>query len=180
MKDMGKANRYTRVNWARIIDAVTSSLGLFALIVLVIGYIFYLLPNSKLPPEATAFLLKAAMGVLALIVFVLAVMTWFKPANLIFDKDAMLMSQSNLAIQDELKASTAADAAASGKILQKFWRPDGKTKKQNETRLIEWMKANGLANISITAFIRAEYFAKLRRKAIRELGIASGEDHEKD
>ena len=78
--------------------------------------------------------------------------------------------------QEELKASTASETEVTGNIVRKFWKPDGKTSdKRNEARLRKWMSTNGLSDLSTTTFISREVFAQLRSKAIRDLGIASGE-----
>jgi|SRR5882724_184732 len=173
---MPKSDKQTRVNWVRIIEAVASPLGLYVLVLLIIGsFLDFSLPAYRLPQEDMLFLIKAGIGVIVLVVCAVTVLTWSRPAHLIFDKASILIDRGNMPVQEEFRASTAADAT--GKIVRKFWKPDSKTtNKRNEARLEKWMKANGLSNVSITAFISAEYFTQLRIKAIRDLGIASGEE----
>lgn len=59
-----------------------------------------------------------------------------------------------------------------GERLRGFWKPDGKTiDESNQTKLMQWMKDNGLSTGpgEITMFLRDEAKSDLRVRAVREL-----------
>jgi hypothetical protein len=59
----------------------------------------------------------------------------------------------------------------SSEKLRKFWKPDGTINSENQTKLRNWMKANGVDPGSITFFISSEMFAAKRAKAVSDLKI---------
>jgi hypothetical protein len=59
----------------------------------------------------------------------------------------------------------------SSQILRKFWKPDGTINTENQTKLKNWMKANGVDPGSITYFIYSEAFSAKRAKAVSDLKI---------
>jgi hypothetical protein len=59
----------------------------------------------------------------------------------------------------------------SSQILRKFWKPDGTINTENQTKLKNWMKANGVDPGSITYFIYSETFSAKRAKAVSDLKI---------
>lgn len=73
-------------------------------------------------------------------------------------------------ITSERAESTYQFDLASGK-LQNFWRPNGTTDKGNEGKIAQWMKDNGLSNVSIVYFINTPEFASVRTKAVKDLKL---------
>lgn len=59
----------------------------------------------------------------------------------------------------------------SSQKLRKFWKPDGTINLENQTKLRNWMKANGVDPGSITFFISSDMFAAKRAKAVSDLKI---------
>jgi hypothetical protein len=55
--------------------------------------------------------------------------------------------------------------------LRKFWKPDGTINKENQTKLINWMRSNGVDPGSITFFIYSDQYAAKRAKAVSDLKI---------
>jgi hypothetical protein len=61
---------------------------------------------------------------------------------------------------------------AAGDKLRKFWKPDGENiDPDNDTAIREWMENNGLDPTSITFFMRVDYFADARIKAVEDLDL---------
>lgn len=56
-------------------------------------------------------------------------------------------------------------------LLREFWKSDGVVNRQNEFRLKQWLRANGIDPESITFFLRNEIFAEARKNAVAELGL---------
>ncbi len=57
-------------------------------------------------------------------------------------------------------------------VLRKYWKPNGAVvNKQNERRLKEWLRSNGLDPESITFFLGNEIFAAARQRAIADLKL---------
>jgi hypothetical protein len=59
----------------------------------------------------------------------------------------------------------------SSQKLRKFWKPDGTINTENQTKLKNWMTANGVDPGSITYFIYSDAFAAKRAKAVSDLKI---------
>jgi hypothetical protein len=59
----------------------------------------------------------------------------------------------------------------SSQILRKFWKPDGTINLENQTKLKNWMRANGVDPGSISFFISSELFASKRPKAVSDLKL---------
>ena len=57
-------------------------------------------------------------------------------------------------------------------ILRGYWKPNGSVvNKQNERRLKEWLRSNGLDPESITFFLRNKIFVDARKQAIADLKL---------
>ncbi len=70
----------------------------------------------------------------------------------------------------DIVVSYKADAA--GAVLRSFWKPDGKTiDKVHETTLRNYLKDNGLDDLSITTFIIGDKYSDARSKAVLDLKI---------
>jgi outer membrane murein-binding lipoprotein Lpp len=59
----------------------------------------------------------------------------------------------------------------SSQKLRKFWKPDGTINIENQTKLKNWMKANGVDPGSISFFIYSDMYAAKRSKAVSDLKI---------
>jgi hypothetical protein len=71
------------------------------------------------------------------------------------------------------KKLTANYSGSSSEIetLRKFWKPKGSINRENERKLKDWLKSNGIDPESITFFLRNDVFSDARRKAIEDLGL---------
>ena len=57
--------------------------------------------------------------------------------------------------------------------LRKYWRPDGKTIDPEHSRaIIDWMRRNGLTQLSVPSFLRSAKFEKERKQAVTDLDLA--------
>jgi hypothetical protein len=59
----------------------------------------------------------------------------------------------------------------SSQKLRKFWKPDGTINIENQTKLKNWMKANGVDPGSVSFFIYSDVYAAKRSKAVSDLKI---------
>lgn len=180
---MPKSAKATAAGRVRIIEGITAPLGFYVLGLLIVEGFFVLITSTcGFRQEDRRFVLELGAALFTIVVLVVTLLVWFKPAHLMFDKESILADRGRLLNRPELRPSTANDAATSRESLRRFWKPDGKTpNKRNKTRLEKWMKGNHLSGISLTTFITTDFFGELRRKAIEDLVINSGEtDHEKD
>jgi hypothetical protein len=59
----------------------------------------------------------------------------------------------------------------SSQKLRKFWKPDGTINIENQTKLKNWMKANGVDPGSVGFFIYSDMYAAKRSKAVSDLKI---------
>lgn len=59
----------------------------------------------------------------------------------------------------------------SSQKLRKFWKPDGTINIENQTKLKNWMKTNGVDPGSISFFIYSDMYAAKRSKAVSDLKI---------
>jgi len=204
-KVMQKSDKETRVNRVGIIGAVNSPLGFYVLALLIVeAFLVAVVAACGFQREDRLFVIEVGAALFALVVVIVTALVWSRPAHIVFDKTSILMDRGKIATPGEFtvsassetvriedrgkrtnqtarRGSAASETPTAGTILRKFWKPDGKiTNKRNEARLRKWMNTNRLSDISITAFISAEFFAQLRSKAIRDLDIASGEEYEKN
>jgi hypothetical protein len=178
MKNMPKSYARTPADWKKIIEAVNTPIALYVFIFLIAeSFLIGVSVVCGFHREDGIFVIKIGAGLFAYELALVTILVWFRHDHLVFDKESILTAQNRMPSQEELKSSTTAKAEATSKILWKFWRPDGKTaNKRNEARLEKWMKANRISDAPITTFIMIEYFARLRAKAIRDLGIGPGEE----
>jgi hypothetical protein len=64
-------------------------------------------------------------------------------------------------------------ADAAGALLRAFWKPDGKTiDKVHQTTLRDWLKSNGLDDLSITTFLIGDKYSDARSKAVMDLKLS--------
>jgi hypothetical protein len=56
-------------------------------------------------------------------------------------------------------------------ILRSYWKPQGSINRENEKRLKDWLKSNGIDAESITFFLRNELFADARHRAVADLEL---------
>ncbi len=59
-----------------------------------------------------------------------------------------------------------------GAALRHFWKAGGQVIPANETRLRDWLEQNGQGDTPITTFLFGNEFAKLRKKAVRDLQLS--------
>jgi hypothetical protein len=80
---------------------------------------------------------------------------------------------SSQAGSDQIAAVLSANFSSDDSTtkLRKFWKPDGTINKENQTKLVNWMSANGVDPGSITFFIYSDQYAAKRAKAVSDLKI---------
>lgn len=74
-----------------ILKAITAPLGFFVLALLIVEvFLGTVLGAGKLDPSLQFLALGAGIGLFLFVVIIVAIFVWFKPENLMFDKDAYL------------------------------------------------------------------------------------------
>lgn len=77
-----------------LIRSITAPLGFFVLALLIVeAFLATVLVGADLAPELRTAALWAGISAFVLVVFMVFLLVWFKPINLIFDKEAHLMSR---------------------------------------------------------------------------------------
>jgi hypothetical protein len=56
-------------------------------------------------------------------------------------------------------------------VLRRYWKPNGQVNKENERKLKNWLRSNGLDAESITFFLANELFSEARKRAVADLGL---------
>jgi hypothetical protein len=88
--------------------------------------------------------------------------------------DAGVKATAAKAAMNELNTGTYSNTDT-GKILARFWKPDGKSiNTKNEASLEKWMEDNHFSTTpgSITVFLRTAEQEEARKRAVQELGLA--------
>ena len=143
---------------------VRSPLGIIALfIVLVYAMAGLVAAFSRLPETHQLILIVflATFPVLVLLVFYRLVTRY---PNLIYGP-ADFQEEENF-----LRLRGMVDEAS--EQLRRYWRPDGKTVDPEHNRaIIDWMRKNGLTQLSVPSFLQSARFEQERKRAVIELGL---------
>lgn len=73
--------------------------------------------------------------------------------------------------EDSVRVESFHQQTEASAKLREFWKPQGKADPANARILRDWLHDNGLANTSLTVFLRGSDFDKLRAKAVADLNL---------
>jgi len=140
---------------------ISTPLGFFVLALLIVEtFLGTVVVGGNLEKADKIMGMLFGVGMFVLVTIGVFLLVWFKPQQLMFDKDAHLHISGRYGIE-----------SVDTRLLKEFWRPNGKTNTTNEKKLKTWMSANGLDPNKITMFIYETTFSETRKVAVADLGL---------
>lgn len=149
----------------KIVQSITTPLGFFVLALLIVeSFLATVLLGADLDMTHKVIGMWAGVILFVLVMIAVFLLVWFKPTELTFDKEAHLTMSGRY-----IKKTDSENTAVSR--LREYWKPNGKINNENENRLKDWMKSNGIDTKSITFFLVNDIFSNARHRAIDELEL---------
>lgn len=143
---------------------VRSPLGIIALFIVLVYAMAALVTTLGNVPEAHLLVLVLFLALFpVLVLFVFFVLVTRYPNVLYGPGD--FQEETNF-----LRLRGLSDDSST--VLHEFWKPDGKAINAEQNRaIIQWMRSNGLTQISVPVFLRSSKFEEHRKRAIADLGL---------
>lgn len=143
---------------------VRSPLGIIALFIVLVYAMAGLVTTFSNLPELHQLILVVFLVVFP--VLVLFVFFWLvtRYPNLIYGPADFQEEENFLRLRGMVDDTSD--------ILQKYWRPDGTTIDPEHNRaIIDWMRRNGLTNLSVPLFLQSARFQEERKRAIADMRL---------